>query len=185
MAVLKRATAYLRMFYLAGTGLGPAASISKIGGSFATPSGGAGMTEVGSGWYSLQLSVIDTDTLGELAYSFSNGSMSAGFVDQVAEGADPWAVPLPGAYVAGEAGYLLGHLAAPADPWAVPLPGAYLAGEAGYLLGHIGGGSDPWATLLPGSYTQGQAGNIVGTKLDASIKALIYYLATGRGLPPG
>jgi hypothetical protein len=83
MGLLKKNTAYTKMFYLGGTGLGPAASISKNGGGFATPGGGAGMTEVGSGWYSLALQAVDTDTEGDLAYAFSNGSMVATFVDQV------------------------------------------------------------------------------------------------------
>lgn len=83
MGILKQNTPGVRLFYLAGTGLGPAASISKNGGSFATPGGGAGVSEVGSGWYSLPLQVVDTDTLGDLAYSFSNGTNSPEFRDQV------------------------------------------------------------------------------------------------------
>lgn len=83
MGLLKQGTAYLRMFYLGGSGLGPAASISKNGAAFSTPAGGAGMTDVGSSWYSLQLQAADTDTVGDLAYSFSNGTMSAEFRDQV------------------------------------------------------------------------------------------------------
>lgn len=83
MGLLKQNTAYVKMFFLGGTGLGPSALISKNGGTFVTPAGGAGMTEVGSNWYSLALQAGDTDTIGDLAYSFSNGTMSASFVDQV------------------------------------------------------------------------------------------------------
>lgn len=48
-----------------------------------------------------------------------------------------WNAALPGAFAAGSAGYILGHITAPPDPWAVPLPGAYAAGEAGYILGGL------------------------------------------------
>src|SRR4029077_2738972 len=83
MGLLKQNTAYTKTVYLGGTGLGPTASISKAGGSFATPAGGAGMSEIGSGWYSLALQAGDTDTVGDLAYSFSNGTNSPTQVDQV------------------------------------------------------------------------------------------------------
>ena len=81
---------------------------------------------------------------------------------------DSWAVPLPGSYAAGSAGYILGHSSS-TDPWVTPLPGSYPVGSAGYILGTPE--ADIWKTFLPGAYTAGQAGYIVGTNLDEKVSA--------------
>ena len=78
--------------------------------------------------------------------------------------------------------------AAPAvDPWTALLPGSYLSGTAGAILGTYldakistrstgaGQGADPWATTLPGSYAQGTAGSILGSYLDAKVSTRSTY----------
>lgn len=59
----------------AETGLSPTVTISKNGGSFASPSGT--VSEVGSGWYKLAGNATDRNTLGEL------------LIHATATGADP------------------------------------------------------------------------------------------------
>lgn len=46
------------------TGLSPTVTISKSGGSFASPAGA--ITEIGSGWYKVAGNATDTNTLGPL-----------------------------------------------------------------------------------------------------------------------
>lgn len=84
MPQLPQNTAYRRMFYLAQTSLSPAITISKNGGTFQNPAAGvSNAIELSGGWYYFDLQAADTDTLGELAYLFGSGTMSATFADQV------------------------------------------------------------------------------------------------------
>jgi hypothetical protein len=112
MGMLAQNVAYRRMYYLGQTSLTPTFQLSKACGAFQNPAiGAASATEVGGGWYFFDLQAADTDTLGELAYSFGSGIMNAEFHDQVLPtlpGADPWLAPLPGAYTPGQAGFMVG-----------------------------------------------------------------------------
>jgi hypothetical protein len=59
------------------TGLSPAITISKNGGSFANPAAGASvMTEIGTtGWYKFSLGTGDTDTIGALIIRATSATM--------------------------------------------------------------------------------------------------------------
>lgn len=102
------------------------------------------------------LDPTEVDTLGDLLVVFfdafsmfllavshqvvdfdPNDGTSLGLSKLAALVPDPWVVPLPGAYVAGSAGFILGNLGAGSDPWNVTVPGAYAAGKAGYVLGNM------------------------------------------------
>lgn len=71
--VKQSSTAYPLVFLMvdstdhvsAKTGLSPTVTISKAGGSFASPSGA--VTEIGSGWYKVAGNATDSGTLGPLA----------------------------------------------------------------------------------------------------------------------
>ena len=77
--------------------------------------------------------------------------------------------------------------AAAVDPWSASLPGSYLTGTAGSIIGTyldakvssrstgVGSGTDPWATSLPGSYALGTAGAILGSYLDAKVSTRSIY----------
>lgn len=63
------------------TGKTVAVTISKNGGAFANPSAGAtNATEIGSGWYFVDLSTTDTDTLGPLVVKGTAASCDDGSV---------------------------------------------------------------------------------------------------------
>jgi hypothetical protein len=73
MPDLKQSTVYNKMFVLKltgtqtpATGKTPTVVISKNAGTFASPTGV--VSEVANGFYNLQLSTTDTNTLGDLAY---------------------------------------------------------------------------------------------------------------------
>jgi hypothetical protein len=83
-------TAYNRSFlvvqsgdHLTGlTGASPLVTLSKNGGAFSL-SGGE-VTEIGSGWYSIALTLADADTLGTLAlHVVAAGGDPTDFIDQV------------------------------------------------------------------------------------------------------
>jgi hypothetical protein len=142
------------------------------------PSAGAGtITEDAGGLY--HYAPTQAETAGTfVAFLFTD--QTAGALGQLAQfitespiWPDLWTAALPGAYSAGEAGYILGHLGSPPDPWAVPLPGAYAAGEAGYILGHLGALGDPWAVPLPGAYAAGEAGYVVGNMALATASTVL------------
>jgi hypothetical protein len=66
------------------TGASPTVSISKAGGSFGAPSGGATATEVANGWYKISLSTTDTNTLGDLSiHCTATSGDPTDFCDQV------------------------------------------------------------------------------------------------------
>ena len=101
MAAIKKSTTYNRVFYLstssgsACTGAlgGMTTMISKNGNTFNSPVGT--VSEVGRGFYYLQLNTSDVDTLGDLAYSVTSTvgapatPVPLGFVDQVVNKPDP------------------------------------------------------------------------------------------------
>lgn len=101
MALLKVSTARNRMFYLGSTGLTPTVTISKNGAAFGAL--GGTITEVSGNWYKVALNTTDTNTLGDLAYLFSTGTMNATFVDQVV-------TDLPGDTVASVTGNVAGNV---------------------------------------------------------------------------
>jgi hypothetical protein len=86
---LLQSTLYLRTFYFGTVSQTVTVAISKNGAAFAAPSISATATEVGGagngrGFYSIQLSVPDTGTLGDLAYSCTASSGGpATWTDQV------------------------------------------------------------------------------------------------------
>ena len=69
--ILKQSTNFVRVFFFGTTGQAAnmVYQISKNGGGLANAANGAagGCTEIGQGWYSIQLTVTDTNTLGILA----------------------------------------------------------------------------------------------------------------------
>lgn len=90
MADIAAETIYRRTFlmisatdHLTGlTGLTPTVQIKKNGGSFAAAAGA--VTENAFGWYTVALTVVDTNTEGELAYHITaTGADPTDFVDQV------------------------------------------------------------------------------------------------------
>ena len=92
MGLLLQSTAYTRTFLIvqsadhvtALTGASPTVAISKAGGSFGAPSGGATATEVANGWYKISLSTTDTNTLGDLSIHCTAASGDpTDFCDQV------------------------------------------------------------------------------------------------------
>lgn len=71
---LKQSTVYTRTFLMVDsadhitgkTGLAPVVTISKAGAAFAAAAGV--VSEIGVGWYKVALTIVDTNTLGDLAY---------------------------------------------------------------------------------------------------------------------
>ena len=55
-----------RPFYVGATGLTLGMTISKAGAAFATAAGS--VAEISGGWYVVNLSAVDTGTVGALAY---------------------------------------------------------------------------------------------------------------------
>lgn len=89
-ALIKKSTAYTRMFFMTDssdhitgkTGLTVTVTLSKNGGAFAAA--GGSITEVSSGWYKINLSTTDTNTVGDLAaHCTAPGADATDFVDQV------------------------------------------------------------------------------------------------------
>lgn len=59
--------------FLGKTGLSPTVTLSKNGGSFASPAGA--VSEVGNGWYKVAGNATDSDTLGPLTlYATASGA---------------------------------------------------------------------------------------------------------------
>lgn len=76
MQLLQNA-AFTRVFYLQTAGLGGipvVAHLSKNGAAF-NPADGV-VTEIGSGWYTLAGTALDSDTLGPLAYTFTAAGLA-------------------------------------------------------------------------------------------------------------
>lgn len=89
MTILKQSTIRNRVFFLTGTGLTPTLTISKNGAAFGAAAGV--VSELSSGWYAVALTAADTNTLGDLAYHFSAGTVKD-FQDEVV-------LDLPGANI--------------------------------------------------------------------------------------
>lgn len=92
MALLALSTAYTATFLMVQssdhitplTGATVTVNISKAGGAFAAPSGGATATEIANGWYKIALSTTDTNTSGDLDYHCTAASGDpTDFRDQV------------------------------------------------------------------------------------------------------
>jgi hypothetical protein len=142
MNLIPQNTDFLRLFYFGQTHTGDTnlnVKYSKNGAAFIDPPEGGGgswrLSEIGLGWYYFALSVAwaDTDTLGPLAYSFQNGAP----LETVGDTPIDMIVPA----------------SAPSDDWAVPLPGAYTAGQAGFILGNLAGGALSLGTIIESTYT--------------------------------
>ena len=90
MATITQFTTYSRAFFMKDaadptvgkTGLTIALTISKAGAAFAAPAGT--VSEIGSGWYKVVLTNVDTNTAGDLIYhATATGADDADFTDQV------------------------------------------------------------------------------------------------------
>ena len=123
-------------------------------GSFNAPHGVGVAGNVVANWYLCEFDATDSSFFGPIYYRFLDTVLGEVFpADATCD-------------------YVVGYY--PQDPvWSASLPGAYSAGQAGYILGHSG--SDPWTTALPGSYSAGQAGHILGTNLDATVSSRSTY----------
>ncbi len=161
-----------------------------IGGGTTTVAGGNGMTltHTGSG------KDFNATTTPLVLAKTTN---ITGFNDITAAAASTavWSEAIPGSFIAGQAGYVLGNIATGTPPTAAAIATAVwqdttagdftTSGSPGFMITGIGtsgvkytttaltnaggGGGDPWLTALPGAYTPGQAGYILGTNLDATI----------------
>jgi hypothetical protein len=128
----------------------------------------------GTAVVAVALNATEVDTLGDLLVLFldissnvlaavnlqvvpwdPNDKTNLGLTFLTAITADPWAVPVPGAYSAGQAGFILGGLGSISDPWNVSLPGAYAAGKAGYIVGHLAVSTATTVLSLPNSVDTG------------------------------
>jgi len=84
MSLIAQSTVYPRPFCLGATGLSPVVTISKAGAAFGAAAGA--VSEIGSTWYKVLLTVIDTETLGDLAYHITAaGADDLDMCDQVVE----------------------------------------------------------------------------------------------------
>lgn len=90
MKYIKVSTSYTRLFLMVDssdhfskkTGLTPAVSLSKSGGAFASAAGS--VSEVGNGFYKIQLNADDTNSPGDLAYHITaSGADDTSFIDYV------------------------------------------------------------------------------------------------------
>lgn len=90
MAEITQNTTYSRAFYVVqsadhltgATGASLTVTISKAGAAFAAPAGV--VSEMGSGWYRIVLTTVDTDTAGDLAYHVTGtGCDPTDFADQI------------------------------------------------------------------------------------------------------
>lgn len=71
MASLRQSTAITKSWTFSAAGHTIAIQLSKAGGAFANPSVGASnLTDAGAGVYTFNLTTTDTNTLGQLTYSF-------------------------------------------------------------------------------------------------------------------
>src|SRR5579859_2184380 len=123
MVQIQQGTAYTREFLMVSsgnhitgqTGAAPTVSLSKAGGAFA---GAAGVVaEIGNGFYSVALTGVDTNTLGDLGvHATGTGADPTDWIDEIVafkpSQQDPLSAQVPGGYVAGSAGYSLGTV-----PW--------------------------------------------------------------------
>lgn len=117
------------------------------------------------------------------------GGTTGAALNAAGSAGDPWSTPLPGAYGAGTAGFIVadilgvtGKLGTTLTP-AAGSPGEYqFTADALELAptGAGGGGSAPsaaavaaavWAEALPGAFGAGQAGKILGDNLNATISS--------------
>ena len=115
-------------------------------------------------------------------------------INSAASAGDPWTTTLPGSYIAGQAGYLIGHnlnetvaSRQPSGPVTVgfysvnkdpasqvlnALAASYnLPNTIGEKINDAGLAGDPWTAILPSSYPPNSAGNILGNRLDALISS--------------
>lgn len=117
-----------------GPTAGDALALIALGGS-----GGNGMSAAGDG-AGLDITAIDND-LGEAV----------------------WDVAIAGHLAPGSTGAALNAAGAAGDPWITPLPGAYIAGQAGFIIGTnvdapvSGVAASVWATTIATGVTAIQA----------------------------
>ena len=93
MAVLRKKTPYTRLFLmvkstgagahiLGQTGANPIVTLGKAGAAFTAAEGI--VSELTSGWYKINLTVNDTDTIGDLGYKITGtGADPTDFIDQI------------------------------------------------------------------------------------------------------
>jgi hypothetical protein len=160
------------------TGASPTVTLSKNGGSFASPSGA--VSEIGSGWYKVAGNATDTGTLGPLAlHATATGADPCDIIVALIVAYDPQSATSLGltnldATVSSRlatASYTAPPSAADnADAvWDEALAGHVASGSAGEALTAAGSAGDPWSTALPGAYTSGQAGYLLGQLTLAGI----------------
>ena len=90
--ILKISTTYSRLFYMVQTdhftpktGVTPTVQLSKAGTNFAAAAGV--VSEIGSGWYRIGLTAVDTNTEGDLAFIATAAAADvANWTDQVVIG---------------------------------------------------------------------------------------------------
>jgi hypothetical protein len=163
MANLKVSTARTRSFLMVQsadhisplTGATVTVSLSKNGGAFGSPSGGATASEISNGWYSIALSTTDTNTFGDLDVhaAASSGGDPTDFQDQVV------GVDFTDAVRLGLSA--LPNAAAGANT-GLPIVGSQVPNaNAGASSGLLINGSNSGAVTLAG-LTTGITGNITG-----------------------
>jgi len=206
MMELKQSTAtYALVFYMVDdadgytplTGLSPTVTLSKNGGSFASPSGA--VTEISGGFYKVAGNATDSNTLGILALkATASGAVPVAMAFAVVANIQSDAISsisgLNNITAAAAATAVRTELAtelaridasissrnattpptaaAIADAvWDEATSGHTTAGSTGKALTDAGSAGDPWATALPGAYSAGSAGQIIGDRIDATISS--------------
>lgn len=170
MALLKQSTVRSRVVlmidtadHIAGkTGLTLAVKLSKNGAAFATIT--PTVTELEAGFYSVALTTVHTDTIGDLAiHVTSAGADPTDIIDEVCAdilGSWPtsagiadavWDEPIAGHLSAGSTGLSLNNATAAGNPWAAVIEGAYTAQDILRILAAVAAGKDSITTLGSGN----------------------------------
>jgi hypothetical protein len=147
--------------------------VSKNGAAFAAAAGTAGYTVIAFTGVAINVNFAlgDLDTLGELRWYVLDSGSGLGYFSPTAHQVV--------AFDPNDAAALgLSDLAAAGDPWAIPLPGAYVAGEAGYIIGNgIDAPISSRSTYAGGpvaSVTGGVGGSVAG-----SVNAVVLPVTAG------
>ncbi|HEX5323842.1 MAG TPA: hypothetical protein VFW40_08660 [Capsulimonadaceae bacterium] len=164
------------------TGASPTVTISKNGGSFATPSGA--VTEIGNGWYQVAGNATDTNTLGSLLLhaTATGGDPSDDMFRVVAfnalDGVRGGLTALPNV-AAGTAGGLATATNSSGQVTASSVTGAVgsVTGAVGSVTGNVGGISGVTLPATVPSLAQMQA----GLPTDASIATDVQTGLTAQG----
>lgn len=175
MKLFKQNTADSIMVFIASaadhsTGLTGASSsmsfyLSKNGGAFSSIS--PTITERGYGWYKIEFTSGNMDTLGDFVIhaTVTNG-------DPI----DIQSIVSPTYFIT-----LLGDIAG--SVWEESISShSGVSGSTAEALAAAGGSGDPWNTSLPGAYASGKAGYIIGNMLDSAVSSRLAPTVGGRTL---